>query len=948
MCEYGKSERLAICNLMRVISYTTKGDITAGPDRLRSSYFVIAILIFSPLLAGSFSQQTSSLALAQSLQSPSIGVSFVNTTYRIALSNRSGWLSTGQPAEIMLSGIDFNNTGGPLLFNHPAGIATDGQHLLVTDRDNNRILIWNTIPTSNSPPDLVLGQKNFYANNPGHGLDGLNWPTQISTGGGKVVVADSYNNRILIWNTFPTQNDQPADLALVDQGDQNKLASINWPWGVWTDGTKLIVSSTGNSLVLIWNTFPTQNNQSADIYLTASGKFGTPRTITSDGAHLLVGDHNAKVSSPDVSGTFVWNTFPTENDQPYSYFAAAASAWGAMVGFSWARGVILLGGRTILVGEGLYIFNSFPQNSSVTPDVVSSGAEGTSFSGGDGSDVAVAGTRLFLALYNPNKIVVFNSIPTSQYALPDFVIGAPDLSVNTLDANCFFTNPVPATDGKSLFVASDFDCKLYVYRHLPDRSNAYPDIVYDFRGINFAPWSISLYNGTLALAGKQDVYIWTEAPLDGQLPNIHFSGGIGNATFQDLKGVAQDSKRFYLADEAAGKIYVWNGIPANNSVNPTFVLPSDQPARISSDGEYLVDAATYSNPGGSIRIYDLSKLTAESQPVTLWNQGMFNLPEDAIVTQGHLFVADTVANRVLVWNSITSAMNGSSADVVLGCTGDTSTRRDDPEIGKSSLFWPAGIAFDGSYLWVGEFKFSGRLLRFGVGTVVSSVSRTEFYDIQAGAQAFIASLETNSSTSSLEFSPSTKSINVNSSSPTTSCINTTFPSSLLGGTLAVYMDGSSVTAAVSQGSTDTSVYLTVPSGDHVVRITGTETCSEFTWPILVCILLVSTVLGAIFSIIFKTKAFQKDRRRHEKDLARVKKKAVSWFFNVSLSQARASRNVTSMVKYAISDLTRHYSESSADVCRWTLGLGVHPRKIDLRRSKSQDQPAAHISLISTA
>ena len=837
---------------------------------MRSSYFVIVILIFGSLSASSSSYQTSPLALAQPPQPPSIGVNLVNTTYRIAPSNRSGWLSTGQSAEIMLSGIDFNNTGGPLLFNHPAGIATDGQHLLVVDRNNNRILMWNTIPASNSPPDLVLGQKNFYANNPGHGLDGLNWPSQVSTGGGKVVVADSYNSRILIWNTFPTENGQPADLELVGQGDQNKLADINWPWGAWTDGTKLVVSSTGRSLVLIWNAFPTRNNQSADIYLTALGKFGTPRMITSDGEHLMVGDHNAKVSSPDVGGTFVWNTFPTENDQPYDYFAAASSAWGAMNGFSFARGVILPDGRTILLGEVLYIFNSFPQNDSVTPDVMISGAADTSFSGGDGSDVAVVGTSLFLSLYNPNKIVVFNSIPTSADASPDFVIGAPDLSVNTLAANYFFTNPEPATDGRSLFVASDFDSKLYVYRHLPDQSNAYPDVVYDFRGVNFPPWAICLYNGTLALAGRQDVYIWTETPLDGQLPNIHFSGGIGNATFQDLRGVALDSEHFYLADKGAGKIYVWNSIPSNDSVSPAITLSTDGPTRLSSDGEYLAVAATESGPRGSVRIYNLSTFGTDSQPVNLGgiNQpqlATFNLPQEAVVAQGHLFVADTGFNRVLVWSNITSALGGAGADIVLGCTGDTSTCRNDPEIGRDRLFWPAGITFDGNYLWIGEFKFSGRLLRLGVGATPSSVPRTELYNIQTGAQSFIASLETNSSTSALEFSFSTKSINVNSSSPAVSYVNATFPSSLLGGTLAAYVDGSSVTPAICQGSTDTSVYLTVPSGDHTMRITGTEAVPEFTGPVLVCILLVSTVLGAIFSILFKTKSVQKDRRRHEKD-----------------------------------------------------------------------------------
>lgn len=826
-------------------------------DRL--SHCLIAILIFGSLSAILFLHPIVMNGNGPTVQLMS--ANFVNTTYRIAPSNRSGWLSTGQAAEIMLSGIDFNNTGGPLLFNHPAGIATDGQHMLLSDRDNNRILVWNTIPTSNSPPDLVLGQKNFYANNPGHGLDGLNWPSQVSASGGKVVVADSYNNRILIWNTFPTENDQPADIELAGQGPQNNLTNINWPWGVWTDGTRLVESSVLTSGVLIWNTFPTQNNQSADIYLTASGKFGTPRQITSDGKHLMVGDHNAKVSSPDAAGTFVWNIFPTQNDQLYDYFAPASSAWGQTNGFSWARGVILADGRTVLLGEGLYIFNSFPQNAAVTPDVMIRRAGNTDFSGGDGSDVAVAGTRLFLSLYNPNKVAVFNSIPTSADASPDFVIGAPSLSVNTLDANYFFTNPEPVTDGKSLFVASDFDRRLYVYRNLPDQSNAYPDVVYNFADVGFAPWDMSLYNGTLALAGKQEVYIWSEPPLNGQPADVHFSGHIGSATFQDLKGVALDSERFYLADGAAGKIYIWNGIPSNTSVNPAFVLSINGPIRLSSDGKYLVVAATYSDvPGGSVDIYDLSTLTADSQPAVSLEHGMFNLPGHAIVAQGHLFVADTGFNRVQIWTDITSAIGGAGADVVLGCTGDAATCRTDPEIGKDKLFWPGAVAFDGNYLWVGEFKFSGRLVRFGVGSIPSSTPRTELYNIQTGVQSFVTSLETNSITSALTFSSSSKSINVNSSALATCYVNMTFPSTLLGGTLTTYVDGSSVTPIISHNSTDTSVYLTVSSGDHTIWVNGTEVVPEFTEPFFVYMLLVVVILGGTFPDLFKTKSVHKSKQ----------------------------------------------------------------------------------------
>lgn len=646
-------------------------------------------------------------------------------------SQAGGSFTTGQDADIMLSGIGFNETGGPLLFNHPGGIATDGVHLILADGNNNRILIWNSPPGPNSPPDLVLGQKNFSTNAAGHGLDGLNWPKPVSVGGGKLVVADTDNNRILIWNTFPTRNGQPADLEIVDQGIHSDIAgftplrSIIWPWGVWTDGKKLAISSTGGSYVLVWNTFPTRDNQPADLYLTASGQFGTPRAITSDGKRLMVGDHNAKNENTET-GTFVWNTFPTRNDQSFDYFIPS-NAWSPQGSAYW-RGTILPNGKTILLGTQLFIFNSFPTSGKTRPDLTLGGLNPYSktqadLDAGDGGGVAVVGSKLFLSLYNSNKILVYNSVPNTSAAEPDYAIGSPDPYTNTLYTNYFFGNPGPATDGKHLFVASDFDDKLYVYKNIPDQSGAYPDFVYDFRGINFGPWGISFYNNTLALAGSekgsnQGVYIWTRPPTDGHLPDLHFFNHIGSAVFKRLQGVAMDEKHFYLADSGANKIYVWNGIPSENT-DPAIILSIDQPNRLSSDGKYLVVAASLS-PVGHVGVYTIANLSSVSKPTYVgiakpWSgkSDIFNLPQDVIVAGGHLFVADSGNNRVVIWNSITSALNNAPPDVFLGCvTDNTDVCSRDPEIGKNTLFGPDGLAFDGKYLWVGEFKFSGRLLRF--------------------------------------------------------------------------------------------------------------------------------------------------------------------------------------------------------------------------------------------
>ena len=50
---------------------------------------------------------------------------------------------------------------------NPTAVASDGVHLIVADTDSNRVLIWNTIPTQNNQQaDVVLGQPDFTSNFP--------------------------------------------------------------------------------------------------------------------------------------------------------------------------------------------------------------------------------------------------------------------------------------------------------------------------------------------------------------------------------------------------------------------------------------------------------------------------------------------------------------------------------------------------------------------------------------------------------------------------------------------------------------------------------------------------------------------------------------------------------------------------------------------------------------
>jgi len=620
-----------------------------------------------------------------------LAAQFVESSYRVAPGGLSGTFRTGQPAGMMLSGFGFDRSGGPLMFRYNSGIATDGVHLLLADRGNNRVLVWNQIPESNTPPDFVLGQPDFESNDSGSGRHQMNWPISVAADGRRIVVADTYNDRLLIWNSFPTASGAPADLEI----------RIVWPWGVWMDGERLVATSTGGGAALIWNRFPTRDHQPPDLRLRANGMFGTPRTITSNGRTLIVGDHNSRVTRLG-QGNFVWKAFPQAEDAPFDFFFSdpldEASAW--------LQGEFFPDGRLALLGRTLHLWNAAPEGAGDPPSL---SVRGFQFRGGDGSGIALAGERMFISGANGNRVLVYNAAPQRAEQAPDWALGSPEICTNTLETNFFITNPAPSSNGVSLFVSSDFDRKLYVWRKLPDDSGARPDIVYQ---LPEGPWQNALWQNHLLLAGKRSLYLWTELPLDGRLPSLTFRDGIGSVRFQELRGVSYDGRYLYLSDMPANRVYVWEGIPSRDS-EPTAVLEVDRPTRLSSDGTWLLVTTTENQ---AIRVFRVEELAANPAPRTVGGPGRFNLPEHAIVAHGRLFVADTVFNRVHCWNRIQDALAGGEPDAILG----SADRR--PQTTREGLFWPGGLSFDGAYLWVGEYKFSGRLLRYSLRELVEDLN----------------------------------------------------------------------------------------------------------------------------------------------------------------------------------------------------------------------------------
>ena len=109
---------------------------------------------------------------------------------------------------------------GPLGLRLPVGLAGDGRHLLVADSFNHRILVFDRWPEDPAvPPAGVIGQDGFTCGLPNRGgsPDGttLHWPFGLHLdAAGRLWVADAGNRRVLMWQRLPETPAQPADLVL--------------------------------------------------------------------------------------------------------------------------------------------------------------------------------------------------------------------------------------------------------------------------------------------------------------------------------------------------------------------------------------------------------------------------------------------------------------------------------------------------------------------------------------------------------------------------------------------------------------------------------------------------------------------------------------------------------------------------------------------------------------
>jgi len=457
---------------------------------------------------------------------------------------------TGQAARITIGQTTFTSQDSGVSassFGAVSGVAFANNTLFVVDSNhiqaepvNNRVLIFNNVsrfvypPTSDIPQgtrcpvcagdpniaaaNVVLGQPDFISTNINLTQNGLRTPTGIATDGKILVVADTDNNRVLLWKNIPTSIYQNADLVL---GQANfttatpgvTATTMRGPQGVWIQGTRLFVADTYNHRVLVWNNIPTSNGQAADYVLGEpnlnSAPPGTtadlppqannlfaPVSVTSDGTRLFVTDLGH-------SRVLIWNSIPTTTQQPADL----------VVGQPDMTSEFDNNAKALCASNGT--------DSSNNPTFPARCANTLSFPRFALSD----GKRLFIADGGNDRILVFNSIPTQNGAKADVILGQPDEfselvtdSTDTFrpDSNILRSSPgtirTPlslAWDGANLYVSDPFDRRVLAFT-IGETSVPINGITNAFSRAVFAVGSVT-FGGTVKAADTATITITNAA-----------------------------------------------------------------------------------------------------------------------------------------------------------------------------------------------------------------------------------------------------------------------------------------------------------------------------------------------------------------------------------------------------------------------------------------------------
>lgn len=148
----------------------------------------------------------------------------------------------------------------------PRGVWIDEHRVVVADTGNHRVLIWHGLPEADgAAADVVLGQADWADEGPAGGgrgpANGMNLPTGILVDDGRLIVADAWHHRLLVWDRVPEASGAAPDHVIgqadaesvePNRGGEAGADTLYWPFGIALVDGRFYIADTGNRRVLGW------------------------------------------------------------------------------------------------------------------------------------------------------------------------------------------------------------------------------------------------------------------------------------------------------------------------------------------------------------------------------------------------------------------------------------------------------------------------------------------------------------------------------------------------------------------------------------------------------------------------------------------------------------------------------------------------------------------------
>jgi hypothetical protein len=349
--------------------------------------------------------------------------------------------------------------------------------LFVSDSGNNRVLVYHDVVDTFTgelslfdgvPADLVIGQPSLGSSAPNQGSSpssrSLDSPGGIHIEGNQLVVADTGNHRVLIWNSIPSANNSAASivlgqtdftgssadggLALLDGTGLDSPADAVLDSTVTVNGSAgaVVVADTGNHRVLVWHGTNPGSASAADRVLgqaafttSAPGsglaQLDTPRGVeifptsgafTSGDSIFVCDANNDRVTVFDFGGGL-------GNGQ-----AAAQSIGGTGAPATTTCSQPSRASLSIGTAEFLFVADAMDHRVMLFPVTAGTAAATASIEQGQPSfatampkghtanhpwDLAFADGRMVVCDTENHRVLIYDTTPTAGDPLPDVVIG---------------------------------------------------------------------------------------------------------------------------------------------------------------------------------------------------------------------------------------------------------------------------------------------------------------------------------------------------------------------------------------------------------------------------------------------------------------------------------------------------------------------------------------------